>query len=163
MSNGSNEFVWGALILSLMITLAIIITPIMLVGIPAYIFYRLYSESPKRLERLAREETQILYNHALAGSVHLSYAEVETALAQHWPPDTPTALRIQLIEIGKALFAQEGLMPDIPPLPALCNTVEGARYCERQIRLRADKAEVARVLGYFTNSAKAYPTLMDLA
>lgn len=38
-----------------------------------------------------------------------------------------------------------------------------AEYCERQIRLRADKAEVARVLGYFTNSAKAYPTLMDLA
>lgn len=38
-----------------------------------------------------------------------------------------------------------------------------AEYCERQIRLRADKAEVARVLGYFTNSAEAYPTLMDLA
>lgn len=38
-----------------------------------------------------------------------------------------------------------------------------ADYCERQIRMRADKAEMARVLGYFTSSAQAYPTLMDLA
>ena len=35
-------------------------------------------------------------------------------------------------------------------------------YCERQIRMRADKAEMARVLGFFTSSAEAYPTLMDL-
>ena len=83
MSNGNNDFVWGALILSLMVVLAIIITPIMLVGIPAYIFYRLWKENPKRLERLAREETMVLYNHALAGSANLSDSEVETALATH--------------------------------------------------------------------------------
>ncbi|PHQ94723.1 MAG: hypothetical protein COB39_13560 [Marinosulfonomonas sp.] len=53
----------------------------MLIGIPAYVFYRLYTESPKRLERLAREETQLLFDHALAGSVHLSDAEVETTFA----------------------------------------------------------------------------------
>ena len=131
-------------VVAMLLLLALIITPIILVGIPAYVFYRLYSESPKRLERLAREETQLLYDHALAGSVHLSDAEVETALAQHWPPDTPTALRIQLLEVGKALFAQEGLMPEIPPLPALCNTVEGARY--RDMLARAGQARSDRVM-----------------
>jgi len=131
-------------VVALLLLLALIITPIILVGIPVYVFYRLYTESPKRLERLARNETQLLYDHARAGSVRLSDAEVETALVQHWPPDTPTALRIQLIEIGKALFAQEGLMPKIPPLPALCNTVEGARY--RDMLARAGQARSDRVM-----------------
>ncbi len=81
MSDGSNEFVWSALILSLLITLAIIVTPILLIGIPAYIFYRLWKENPKRLERLSREETMVLYDHALAGSAKLTDSEAETALA----------------------------------------------------------------------------------
>ena len=144
MSRGTDEFIWGAVFLSLFITLAIIITPIMLVGIPAYVFYRLYKENPKRLERLAREETQLLYDHARAGSVQLSNDEVETALAAHWPHDTPNALYIQLQELGRALFQQEGLMPEIPPLPALCNTIEGARY--RDMLARAGQARNDRVM-----------------
>ncbi len=148
MAQGSNTSFAGDflsfVVVAMLLLLALIITPIILVGMPAYVFYRLYTESPKRLERLAREETQLLYDHALSGSVHLSDAEVETALAQHWPPDTPTALRIQLLEIGKTLFAQEGLMPEIPPLPALCNTVEGARY--RDMLARAGQARSDRVM-----------------
>jgi len=144
MSRGTNEFIWGSVFLTLFITLAIIITPIMLVGIPAYVFYRLYKENPKRLERLAREETQLLYDHAIAGSVQLSDSEVEAALAAHWPHYTPDALYIQLQELGRALFQQEGLMPDIPPLPALCNTIEGARY--RDMLARAGQARNDRVM-----------------
>ena len=146
MAQGSNTSFAGDflsfVVVAMLLLLALIITPIILVGMPAYVFYRLYTESPKRLERLAREETQLLYDHALSGSVHLSDAEVETALAQHWPPDTPTALRIQLLEIGKTLFAQEGLMPEIPPLPALCNTVEGARY--RDMLARSEERRVGK-------------------
>ena len=144
MSRGSDEFIWGAVFLTLFITLAIIITPIMLVGIPAYVFYRLYKENPKRLERLARAETQLLYDHARAGSVQLSDSEVEAALAAHWPHDTPNPLYIQLQELGRALFQQEGLMPEIPPLPALCNTIEGARY--RDMLARAGQARNDRVM-----------------
>ena len=138
MSRGSNEFIWGALFLSLLITLAVIVTPIMLVGIPAYVFYRLYKENPKRMERLARAETQLLYDHAIAGGIQLTDSEVETVLAAHWPHDTPIALSIQLQELGRALFRQEGFMPEIPPLPALCNTIEGARY--RDMLARAGQA-----------------------
>ncbi|WP_188078384.1 type IV secretory system conjugative DNA transfer family protein [Aquicoccus porphyridii] len=120
--------VLGAVILGLILLIALFVSSIALVAIPAYIGYRLYKESPRRLERLAREETMALYNHARAGSVQLSGEEIDAALARHWPPDLPATLQVQLLEIGRALFAQEGLMPEIPPPPALCNTVEGARY-----------------------------------
>jgi len=50
MSNGNSVFVCSALILSLMIKLAVFITAIMLAGIPAYTFYRLWKENPFCLE-----------------------------------------------------------------------------------------------------------------
>lgn len=124
--------------------IAIIVTPIALIAIPTYVGYRLYKENPKRLERLAREETQVLYQHALSGSVQLSEQEVNTALSRHWSPDLPDSLRIQLLDVGKAIFAQEGLITDIPPPPALCNTVEGARY--RDMLAKAGQARNDRVM-----------------
>ena len=76
-SEGFGSFLFGAGLLTAVLILGIVVTPIMLVGIPAYVFYRLYTENPRRLERLAREETEILYNHALSGSVRLSEQEVD--------------------------------------------------------------------------------------
>lgn len=131
-------------IFGIVLMIAMIITPVVLVAIPAYVGYRLYTENPKRLERLARDETEILYDHALAGSVQLTDDEIETALAQHWPPDLPGSLRVQLLDVGTAIFQQEGLMPDVPPLPALCNTVEGARY--RDMLAKAGQARSDRVM-----------------
>ena len=126
--NGSNEPWFAILILGLLITLAIVVTPIMLVGIPAYVFYRLYMESPKRAERIAREETEALYNHAKAGSIELTDTELDATLSKHWPATTPDTLRIQLLQLGKQIFEDEGLSSDIPPPPALHNSVEAARY-----------------------------------
>lgn len=141
--------------MAMVLSLAIIVTPIMLVGIPAYVFYRLYNESPKRLERLAREETIILRDHAAAGQVRLSDTDIETALAQHWPADMPISLRIQLVDVGRAIFEQEGLSPETPPLPALCNTVEGARYRDMLARLgqaRNDRVMVLSALDIISTS-----------
>jgi len=167
--SGSDDF--GGLILSFMIiagilSLAAILTPFLLVGIPAYVFFRLYRESPQRLERLAREETEILYNHALSGQVRLSDAEIDAALSQHWPPDTPEALKIQLLGIGRALLDDEGLSPEIPPMPALCNTVEGARYRDmlaRSGQARSDRVMVLAALDVISDSlatiAQAVPPI----
>ncbi|WP_299742575.1 DUF87 domain-containing protein [uncultured Tateyamaria sp.] len=121
---------------------AAILTPFFLIGIAAYVGIRLHLESPTRLERLAREETMRLYQHAMAGRVSLSEAEIKTVLASHWPTSTPEALRVQLFEVGVALFEAEGLSPDIPPPPELCNTVEGGRYRDllaRQGQARNDR------------------------
>lgn len=131
-------------IVATFLALAIIVTPFLIVGAALYIGIRMYRESPQRLERLAREETELLYRHALAGNVTLAEDEIDCALSHHWSPDAPDALKIQLLEIGKELFFQEGLMPEIPPPPALCNTVEGARY--RDMLARAGQARSDRVM-----------------
>lgn len=126
---------FGLFALVLFLLLALIVTPLFLIGAAAYVIIRLYLESPRRLERLAREETQLLYQHALAGTVQLSDEDLDDALTRDWPTDTPATLRLQLLDIGRALFRDEGLSPEIPPPPALCNTVEGARYRDLLARL----------------------------
>lgn len=131
-------------ILAIILAIATLVTTFALFAIPAYIGYRVWKENPKRLERLSREETMVLYDHALAGSVRLSDAEIDAALAQHWPPDLPASLRVQLLDVGRAIFAQEGLSPQVPPPPALCNTVEGARY--RDMLAKAGQARSDRVM-----------------
>jgi len=107
---------------------ALMVTPLFLLAGAGYVGVRLYLESPARAERSAQVETMSLYQHAMAGQVQMSEAEVEVALSAHWPAHTPEQLRIQLLDVGRALFESEGLSPDIPPPPHLCNTVEGGRY-----------------------------------
>lgn len=125
----------GMMTVAALFCLTLLLTPLALFGIVAYFLYRLYRESPQRAERLARAETETLYHHARAGRVVLTDADIDEALTLNWPPDTPEPLRLQLLELGRALFADEGLSPLIPPPPALCNTVEGARYRDQLARL----------------------------
>jgi hypothetical protein len=164
--DSAGAMLFGSFVITAIMVLALLITPFLLIGIPAYIFYRLYTESPRRLERLAREETEILYNHALNGQVRLSDAKIDTALAQHWPHDTPAPLQIQLLEIGRRLLEDEGLSSEIPPLPALCNTVEGARYRDMLARTgqaRSDRVMVMAALDVISDSlatiANAVPAI----
>jgi len=143
------------------LVLAIIITPFLLFGAALYIGIRLYRESPKRLERLAREETELLYHHALAGNVQLTEGEVEEALTHHWSPDMPDALEIQLLEIGKELFAQEGLMPEIPSPPVLCNTIEGARYRDKLARIGQARSDRIMVMSALDAISQSLATIAD--
>ncbi|MEJ8560606.1 hypothetical protein QTO30_04740 [Yoonia sp. GPGPB17] len=132
------------IVIALILFLAAIVTPVILVGAPAYVAFQLWRDSPARLERLAKEETEQLYRHALRGRIELSEADIDSALSAHWPQSTPAALRIQLLNVGRAIFADEGLSPDIPPPPLLCNTVEGGRY--RDALARAGQARHDRVM-----------------
>ncbi|MEL7127918.1 MAG: ATP-binding protein [Pseudomonadota bacterium] len=138
------SFVLFGVILAMILIVAVLVSWIALIGIPAYVGYRLWKENPKRLERLAREETQLLFDHAQAGTVQLSEEEIMDGLTRHWSPDMPTVLGVQLMEIGRALFEAEGLAKEIPPLPALCNTIEGARY--RDMLAKSGQARTDRVI-----------------
>lgn len=156
----------SAAIIFLLITLAVVLTPYALIGIAAYVGYRLYSESPKRAERLAEEETMALYHAAHAGRVSFSKREIASKLASAWPTDTPKALKIQLLEIAHELFEAEGLTPDIPPPPPLHNTVEAARYRDQLARLetaRRDKGMTEEALRTISHSlapvAAAVPSM----
>lgn len=157
---------FGLVIIALFLAFAVIITPFFLLGAAAYVGYRLYNESPRRLEQRARDETMLLYNHALAGRVQFSPMEIDAALMGSCPPDTPEALAIQLLEIGRALYADEGLSPEVPPPPALCNTVEGARYRDQLARMgqaRGDRVMAITALEMISDSlatvARAVPPL----
>jgi hypothetical protein len=137
----------GLIIIALLLVFAMLLTPVFLIGVPAYIGLRLYQENPARLERLARAQTMTLYSHALAGTVQLTPDQIDTALSHTWPLDTPDAVKVQLLATGRALFADEGLSPDVPPPPALCNTVEGARYRDAVARIgqaRGDRRKPQR-------------------
>ncbi|QXT41150.1 type IV secretory system conjugative DNA transfer family protein [Gymnodinialimonas ceratoperidinii] len=143
-----------------------ILTPIALFGVPAYIGFRLWRDSPARAEKLARAETELLYNHALDGHVTLSEADIDRALSKHWPTSTPSALKVQLLQHGRAIYASEGLSPEIPPPPALCNTLEGGRYRDQLARLgqvRHDRGMAKAALDMISRSlapiAQAAPPL----
>ena len=127
--------IFGAAIIGGLLILALILTPVALIGIPGYIGFRLWRDSPARAERLMQAETLVLYQHALAGTVVLSEQEIDEALSKHWPNDTPEALALQLRQVGHGMFAAEGLNPEIPPPPAMCNTVEGGRYRDQLARI----------------------------
>lgn len=131
-------------IVAMILLIAILVSYVALIAIPAYVGYRLYTENPLRLERLARDETMTLLNHARAGTVQLTDEEIDAGLSRHWPADVPATLRVQLLQIGRAIFEQEGLIPELPPPPALCNTVEGARY--RDMLAKAGQAKSDRVM-----------------
>lgn len=133
-----------SMMLGVFVFFAVLLTPIVLVGFPAYVGWRWWRESPARLERVARRETERLYDHAQAGVVQLSEAEIDAALMRYWPGDVPEALALQLLAIGKEIYAAEGLSPEIPPIPALCNTVEGGRY--RDLLARLGQARHDRVM-----------------
>jgi hypothetical protein len=166
LSDQVSGLVISAIVVGLCLMAALLITPIFLLGAAGYIGVRLYLESPARAERLAREETQTLYRHARAGNVLLSDAEQDAALCAHWPASTPEPLRIQLLEVGRALFEAEGLSPDIPPPPVLCNTVEGGRYRDllaKQGQARNDPQMVRSALDVISEAlspiAKAAPPM----
>ena len=135
---------FGLIAIALSIVLAVVLTPFFLIAAAGYIGTRLYLENPRRLERLARTDTMLIYDHAVAGAVRLNEDEVDATLSRPWPVDLPEPLRIQLLEIGRALFVDEGLSPEVPPPPALCNTVEGARY--RDALARTGQARTDRVM-----------------
>ncbi|WP_425416881.1 type IV secretory system conjugative DNA transfer family protein [Oricola indica] len=128
--------------LALLIVLALFVTPIALVGIPSYLFYRFWRDHPARLERLAREQTEALLASVRNANVVFTETEIERALLAEVPAKTPPAVRAQLAEMGKRLFEAEHISADIPPPPPVLNSIEGARY--RDMVARAAQAGLDR-------------------
>jgi hypothetical protein len=161
-----SSLLGSAIIVIGLLLAAMIITPLFLIGIAGYVAFRLWNENPARAERLAREETMRLYSHAQRGQVQLSDDEIDAALSESWPATTPEPLRIQLLGVGRDLFAAEGLSQDIPPPPELCNTVEGGRYRDliaRQGQARHDRNVIVSALGSISQAlapiARAAPPM----
>lgn len=128
-------FLAAIVFLALLISLALVVTPYILISIPAFIGYRLYIDSPARHERIAKADTMAFLGHAQAKVIEFDDDEVEDLLTATWPRDMPTSLRVQLLDVAWQLLDDEGLLDEIPPPPALHNTVEAARYRDQLARL----------------------------
>ena len=139
--NDTVGLILTASILVLLVFLAVAVTPIACAGIAGYVGYRLYRESPARAERIARDETMAIYHAARGRNVHFSDDQIADGLCAAWPANTPEPLRIQLLEIARALYDAEGLSPEIPAPPPLHNTVEAARYRDQLSRIETARRD----------------------
>ena len=139
-----SEIMVVLILLAVVLGLALLLTPLFVIAVPAWVGYRLVAQSATLAEWSARRDTMALYRRARKGQVRLSDLEIDQALAARFPPDVPDSLRVQLLEIGRALFAAEGLSVEVPPPPALHNTVEAARY--RDMLARIDQARTDRTM-----------------
>ena len=123
------------ILVAVVLVLALALTPIFLVGVPVLAGVHLFRRSDFIAERRARRETMQLYSHAKKGRSQLSDEDIDRVLSSKWPADVPETLRIQLLEIGRAIFTEEGLDHAVPPPPAVHNSVEAARYRDMIARL----------------------------
>ncbi|MEM7212985.1 MAG: ATP-binding protein [Pseudomonadota bacterium] len=138
MSSRQDDFFSGlmwAIAASAVIGAVLIIGWFMIFLAPMYIGYRLYIDSPKRKERVAREHTIALYEAATRKLIGHQDFDLERHLGRHLPDWLPETVYRQLIAIGQDIFAAEDLTIDIPEPPPICNSLEGARYRDMLARV----------------------------
>ena len=61
------------------------------------------------------------------------------------------------------MFEAEGLSPEIPPPPALCNTIEGARYRDRLARTGQARNDRVMVLSALETISESLATIANVA
>jgi hypothetical protein len=111
----------AALVVTLLI--ALFLMPIFAIGavpVAAYLYWR---NSPQTKEREARERTEEMYRRALALKPPDQERHFERLNAALDEPPLTTAID---------LYQMEGIEPP-PPVPPICNSVEGARYRDKLI------------------------------
>ncbi|RMA43286.1 type IV secretory system conjugative DNA transfer family protein [Rhodophyticola porphyridii] len=128
-------------LLAVTFTLAVFLTPYVLLiggtGLLGYIWYH----HPARREQESRELTLALYEDVLRQTKTVSVTgELERALAHY-----PDAIRLQVTPIAEALLRGELLTPDVPEPPAVCNSVEGARYRDSLAKISQNKSDSRKV------------------
>jgi hypothetical protein len=139
-SDAPTEGLVGTLLVlfgaSVVIFLAIFATPFALVlGLGFAGWYR-WKNSPTRLEHQSYQHTLHLYEKVLAeASYKMDDDELERRLAYHLPGNTPPSVVTQLVEIGTAIFRSENIASEVPPPPAICNSIQGARYRDMLARI----------------------------
>jgi hypothetical protein len=147
----------SAAFLGAVLAAVIFITPVALLGFGAFAGYHLYAHNPKRKERIAREHTLELYRQATQSLLPGADFDLEYELGYHLPGNLPESVHRQLIAIGERIYRAEKITPDIPEPPAICNSIEGARYRDmiaRASQVRSD-AGMARSACHMISEALA--------
>jgi hypothetical protein len=134
MSNDVDEglaIVWlallGAIIISLF-TIGVFALPFVLVGGGIFIAVKKHYSSEGYKERKAKEHTDLLYREAKSnfGSAPTTDEFVEKA-HKYIPGDLPSGLVDRIGSVVAELYELENFNR-LPEPPAICNSIEGARY-----------------------------------
>lgn len=134
--SGANS-VFGVVVAALVCATVFLVAIIGIVAIPigigAFIAYRLYLVyyySDSFQEKRAREHTYELYRAAqrTSGALPDEAGFVDGVLSWLRLEHIPRALRDELIAATRAFYETERFRSEIPPPPAVCNSIEGAKY-----------------------------------
>lgn len=121
--------VLGAAGLAFLFFSLFIALPLIAAGFGGWAFYQWKFKSPAALERKAKEHTQMLYEAAVARGRDLPDDDAFLdGVLETLPADLPDDLRWAVLMATKSLYDAELFHVDIPPPPAVCNSLEGARY-----------------------------------
>lgn len=131
MSDGEvfASFIWLGLFVTILIAtfvFAFFLLPIVLIAGAIFAGAYYHYQSPKYKEQKAKEHTHALYQSAKAAygvEPDLFTYVVGNAL----PGSLPESVRDELFAIADELTDLEGFH-ELPPPPAICNSMEGARY-----------------------------------
>lgn len=132
-ADGAVGIVIAAIACVTLVLVAVIGLVALPIGIGAFITYKLYLVyyySDSYQEKRAREHTCDLYRSAQRTSDALpNEAEfVDGVLSRLRLEHVPTNLRHDLIDATRAFYKAERFRSEIPPPPAVCNSIEGAKY-----------------------------------
>lgn len=119
MSSGNDDFLSTFFIiiaLALLLVGVIFVTPFVLLLIAGYIGYRLfvaYQNNPTKKEKEARQLTLEMY---------------EETLRRHTPHKPTWDVPAVYLDVANELLQSEVTLATVPQPPAVCNSIEGARY-----------------------------------
>lgn len=122
------------------------------IGVGAFIAYKLYlvyHYSDRTQERKAREHTDALYRAAKAKRADIpDEATFVTNVERRLPlQGVPSHIQMLLLNVAADLYAEEQLLDQLAPPPAVTNSVEGAQYRDYLARQSAkvSNPESARI------------------
>lgn len=107
----------------------ILAVPIVLAATGGWVFYKLKVDSPAAKERKAQELTQQLYDKVTQSLRHIpSKEDFGKEVYRHVPLNLPEEFEDQLMASALSLYDAEAFESDVPKPPAVCNSLEGAKY-----------------------------------
>jgi hypothetical protein len=133
MSSGDGEaiasFIWLGLFGVLLIAVgvfAFFLLPFLLVAGAIFAGTYYYYHSPSYKEEKARQHTQELYDRVKAGFGN-TLGKEDFLERVYRALDLPDDVRDEFLVAALAIYEEEGFA-DLRPPPAICNSIEGARY-----------------------------------
>ena len=114
---------------ALLLVSAFFAIPVIAAGFGGWCYYRWKFKSPAALERQAKEHTQALYEAAISQVRDVpDKIEFGKGVYHQMPLSLPDELDDIMLNTALELYDIERFDVDIPPPPAVCNSIEGARY-----------------------------------